>query len=254
MDLSQLLINSLLGDSSVNTLSKNSGVSQDQVQQVVGLALPVLMKSMQDNASTKKGEESLAKALAEHAESEPSDIAAFLQNADLEDGNKILGHILGSKKATVEKDVAKKAGLSQNQTSNILANAAPLLLSLLGGSLGGSLLGEVLGGGQAKKSGAIGGGTGALAGMLASAILGGGLGGGSSASGGGGGGLEDLIMGSLGSMIGGALKPEEPAKKTTAKKSTAKKAPAKKASKKAEPENVLDTLIGSLFGNDGKGK
>lgn len=265
MDLSQLLFNSLLGDSSVKTLSKNSGASQDQVQQVMGLALPILMKSMQENASGKKGEESLAKALANHGADDVSNVSAFLSGVDLEDGNKILGHILGSNKTKVEKDIAKQAGLTSNQTSGILANAAPLLLALLGGSLFGGdglggILGGALGGGlggtqsgsksKGSTAGSGGGPAGGLAGALASAMFGGGLGGG---SGSGGGGLEGMILSSLGSVLSGAITPEEPAKKAPAKKTTTKST-AKKTTKKAEPENVLDTLIGSLFGIDGKEK
>lgn len=257
MDLSQVLFNSLLGDSSLKTLSKNSGASQDQVQQVMGLALPVLMKNMQSNASTKKGETSLAKALADHGTDDVSNISAFLANVDLEDGNKILSHILGKNKETVEEDIADQTGLTSTQTSGILANVAPLLLSLLGGSL---LGGQSKGSATSSSNGLAGG----LAGMLASALFGGGSSGSSS---GGGGGLEDLLIGSLGSVLGGALTQENTKKKTTAKKtttkstakkttskSTAKSSTKKSAAKKAEPDNVLDTLIGSLLGIDGKEK
>ena len=95
-------------------------------------AVPTLIQNMQKNASTKSGEKSLAKALSDHAKDDTGNISDFLKNADLEDGAKILGHILGENKNVLESGVAKKSGLSSDQVSTILSAAAPLLLNVLG--------------------------------------------------------------------------------------------------------------------------
>ncbi|MDD4095261.1 MAG: DUF937 domain-containing protein [Oscillospiraceae bacterium] len=236
---SKSILDTLLSGSSVGALSELTGAGGDQVQQVLSQALPTLIGGMKNNASSKDGEESLASALSAHAKDDTSDIASFLKNADLSDGDKILSHILGGQKPSVESGIAKKAGVSKDQTATILSAAAPLLLSLLGskkeedekesnsGGLGG-LLGSLLGGG----SGNDGFGLDDVASML--------LGGGNEdkeekeESGGG---LGDMLMGGLGSLLGfggSDEKEKKPAAKkpSTKKKTTAKKTSAKTTSKK----------------------
>ena len=77
------------------------------------------------------------------------------------DGDKILGHVLGSKKQGVEKIIGEKSGLDAGSVGNILKVAAPILMGVLGkqarqsnvstpNDLGG-LLGGLLGGSSAQK-------------------------------------------------------------------------------------------------------
>ena len=74
MDLAKVLTDTLLGNSSINTLSKSSGADKNQVKQALVSALPTLVGNMQKNASTKSGEESLSKALSDHAKDDTSNI------------------------------------------------------------------------------------------------------------------------------------------------------------------------------------
>jgi len=60
------------------------------------------------------------------------DMKGFIGNIDLEDGAKIIGHLLGAEKSDVTKKIAKKTGVSDGKTAMILAAAGPLLMSLLG--------------------------------------------------------------------------------------------------------------------------
>src|SRR5690606_14211241 len=48
------------------------------------------------------------------------------------DGNKILDHILGNKKNNVEKAIGIKSGLDTSSVAKILKVAAPILMGLLG--------------------------------------------------------------------------------------------------------------------------
>ncbi|NLW89856.1 MAG: DUF937 domain-containing protein [Clostridiaceae bacterium] len=223
---SKSILDTLLSGTSIGALSEMTGVGSDQVQTVLTQAVPTLVGGMKNNASSKKGEESLSAALSSHAKDNTSDVASFLKNADLADGDKILSHILGGKKASVESGIAKKAGVSSNQTATILSAAAPLLLSLLGskkeedekesgsGGLGG-LLGSLLGSGD-------GFGLDDVASML--------IGGDDDAkdeekdNGGGLGGL----LGGLGSLLGFGGSDKNEKKPTTKKKTAAKKPAAKK--------------------------
>lgn len=151
------LLSVLTNSDSVSSLSKTTGASSSQVSDLLQKAVPILMKGMEQNAASSEGAGSLAKALDDHANDNISDIGSFLKNIDLNDGAKILGHVLGNKNNTVQEGLANKVGLSTSQTSSILASVAPVILSMLGsqkkqqnvssGGLGG-LLGSVLGGGS----------------------------------------------------------------------------------------------------------
>ena len=244
----QSLLKIMQGDG-VTTLSQATKSDEDKVNSVLVNALPVLVGKMSDNASTKEGAASLNKALNEHKTGDTIDVASFLKNADSEDGEKILSHILGSDKDAATKALSKKSGLSSKKVSSILSLVAPLLLSQLGNnkkdddeSALGGILGSMLGGSSSNS------------GSLGSTLLGNLLGG-SSSSGLGGtllgnlfGGKEEekeekkddsSLLGGLGSLAmnlfgdSDALKEDEKkktGKKTAAKKTgtTAKKTAAKK--------------------------
>jgi len=179
------LLGKLISKEALGTIGKTAKVSKNDVQNVLANALPVLLVGMQNNVSTEDGAASLTKALTDHAANSTDDITAFLQNADVEDGQKILTHILGDEKDAVQKAVASRAGVSKNKTGLILAIAAPLLLSLLGqsndnssnagiGNLLGALLGHNNGLGGVLLSSLLGGGNhNSLGGALLGSLLGG---------------------------------------------------------------------------------
>ena len=132
MDASNVLVERLLGDDAVKTLAKTSGAKKGEVENVLSVALPVLLNGMQENAGSKQGVASLTQALSDHAGDDASDITAFLKNADSADGAKILSHLLGASNDKVQRAISKKAGVSASQTAQILSAVAPLLLTLLG--------------------------------------------------------------------------------------------------------------------------
>lgn len=146
-------LNDLLSSDVIASIAKSTGASKSNTTSVLANALPDLVKSMASNASTKDGAQSLSKALDDHTTD--AGISSLLKNIDLEDGAKILGHILGSDNDSVQSKVSKKSGVDNSTTSTILATAAPLLLSAIGsekkssktdadglGDLLGSLLGK----------------------------------------------------------------------------------------------------------------
>lgn len=163
------LLNNLLGtvlsSGGTNALAEKTGASGDQVQSVISSVLPTLLQSMTTNASDEKGSASLKKALADHAAVEDS-AEEQLKNADLDDGAKILSHLLGGQQSKVEKAAAKSSGLDAAQVTTILAAVAPLLLNLVGkqtakeekkagdsSDLLGGLLSNMLGGSTGQASG-----------------------------------------------------------------------------------------------------
>ena len=131
MDINKLA-GVLLGSDSISGLSTLTDVADKDVNSVLAEALPALLRGANNQAKGKDTTESFAEALADHAKADTKDMKGFIGNIDLEDGAKIIGHLLGSEKSDVTKKVAKKTGVSDDKTAMILAAAAPLLMSLLG--------------------------------------------------------------------------------------------------------------------------
>ncbi len=131
MDINKLA-GVLLGSDSISGLSTLTEVADKDVNSVLAEALPALLLGANNQAKGKDTTESFAEALSEHAKSDTKDMAGFFGNIDLEDGAKIIGHLLGAEKSDVTKKVAKKTGVSDDKTAMILAAAGPLLMSLLG--------------------------------------------------------------------------------------------------------------------------
>ena len=131
MDINELM-NTMLSNDSVKELGTLVGASSKDVKSVLSSALPALLngaKGQADNANTAEG---FVGALADHAKADTGDIASFFSNIDIEDGGKIVSHLLGGDKDATTEKAAKKAGVDVTKSSNILSAAAPLLMSLLG--------------------------------------------------------------------------------------------------------------------------
>ena len=166
------LITTLLSSDSVSGVGKAANADKSNVQSVLNAALPLLLNGAKAQSEDKSTAESFANALLSHGQKDTSNVASFLKNVDLDDGAKIIGHLLGNGDSV--KTIAKESGVSSKETSNILSAAAPLLMSLLGQGTStkknnntaaalsiasavlqnvdvGDLLGNLLGGGSTKK-------------------------------------------------------------------------------------------------------
>jgi len=132
MDIMDLLSGQLNNEKVLKQLSKSTGANSSQIQQAMKMGLPVLMQAMGKNAASPDGAASLAKALDNHKDDKTDNIEEFLKGANLEDGSKILNHILGSKNTAIQTNIAKQTGLKSEQASNLMSQLAPLLLGTLG--------------------------------------------------------------------------------------------------------------------------
>lgn len=171
------LMNGLMADDSVQSISRQTGVGQSQVQEVIQAALPVLLQSMVNNTSDPEGAQSLDKALNDHAQ-RGGGLVEQMKTVDTEDGNKIVGHLLGGNKPAVEGHLAESSGLQSNQVGAIMASLAPVLLSAVG---------------KQKQAANVDDGSG-LGGILTSILTGSAAGSGIS-SGNGLGGILDMFLG-----------------------------------------------------------
>ena len=170
MDLNALM-STLLSEESINGVGEKAGASSEQVRGVLGSALPLLLNGANAQANDESTASGFAGALQQHAQSDTSNLSSFLGGVDLSDGAKIVAHLLGANTAAQTQSVAQQNNVNSATTGNILATAAPLLMSLIGQQSGseansglgvsgimgsllgsgdmGSLLGGLLGGGAA---------------------------------------------------------------------------------------------------------
>lgn len=130
MDINSLL-GTLLSSDSVSGVSKATKADDKEVASVLNAALPMLLKGAKKQSEDKDTAESFATALLSHGKKDTSNLSSFLKNVDLDDGSKIIGHLLGKDDDSVKK-IAKSSGVSTKKTGDILSAAAPLLMSLLG--------------------------------------------------------------------------------------------------------------------------
>lgn len=130
MDISSL-IGTLLSSDSVSGVSKSAKSSNSDVLSVMTAALPLLLNGAKAQAEDESTAAGFSKALAAHGKKDTSDLASFLGNVDMEDGSKIIAHLLGNDGDAI-KTIAKQAGTNTKTTANVLAAAAPLLMSLMG--------------------------------------------------------------------------------------------------------------------------
>ena len=112
MDLVSTILKSLTSNSSLGALAGK---------------IPSLIGSMTKNASSSAGAKSLLGALSQHEDDR--EVSSQIKDADEEDGNKIIGKIMGDDKDNFISSIAKKAGINEGQSNQILSSIAPSVLS-----------------------------------------------------------------------------------------------------------------------------
>lgn len=173
------------------TVGQQLGTSPQQTQSAMEAAVPLLLGALTRNATQPGGLDALSGALTRH---DGSALDAFSQGQapDVQDGQKILGHVFGGQQQQAAQAVGRRAGIDPQLAMQILSMAAPLVMAYLSrqrqGQQGG--MGQM---NQGQMGSGMQGG-----GMDIGSILGGLLGGG--AAGG--------LGGMLGGMLGGGQQPQ----------------------------------------------
>lgn len=160
------LLSSDLGKTIISGVAGQIGQDENKTGNLLTMAMPVLMQAMKQNASTPQGAEGLLSALnSKHDGSILDNLSGFFGgDVDanvMDDGGKILGHVLGGKQQHVESALSQKSGIDAGSVANILKVAAPILMGILGkqskkqqvSDSGGleNLLGGLLGGNSAQQ-------------------------------------------------------------------------------------------------------
>ena len=131
------LLNSDLGKTIISGVAGQTGQDTNKTNSVLTMALPVLMQAMKQNASTPQGAEGLMGALNNQHDGSILDnlgglFGGGVDSNVLDDGDKILGHVLGDKQQNVQSAIGQKSGMDSGSVAQILKVAAPILMGVLG--------------------------------------------------------------------------------------------------------------------------
>jgi hypothetical protein len=131
------LLNSDLGKTIVSGVSGQTGQSTDKTGNLLSMAMPVLMQAMRRNAATPQGADGLLGALNGKHDGSILDNLGDLFNGGvdqnvMDDGGKILGHVLGGSQQNVTNALSSKSGIDAGSVAQILKVAAPILMGVLG--------------------------------------------------------------------------------------------------------------------------
>ena len=147
------------GGNLVKSLSSANGIDPQQALSVLGKLVPGLSQSVAQNTQQSGGLDALFSALQKgnHEAYLKDDKKAF-SSSGIEDGNRILGHLLGSKDASrsLASQVSADTGVGASIIKKMLPQVANLVMGALGnqnrsnGALGS--LASMLGGGQQKQA------------------------------------------------------------------------------------------------------
>lgn len=165
------LLNSDMGSTLIQGVSKQFNLDQGTSQKAISSAMPLILGAMKNNASTPDGAQGLLGAVMGKHDGSILDQLSDVLGGDsvnedvLQDGEGILGHVFQGKQETVAKAVGKSSGIDMSQAMNILKVAGPVIMGYLGkqtrqadvkDSNGiGDLLGGMLGDGHQEQQSLI---------------------------------------------------------------------------------------------------
>jgi hypothetical protein len=164
------LLDSLSGhldDQALSRISGTLGADQGATSKALAAAVPLLLAGLAHNASQPGGAQQLHDALARDHDGSALDQPPARPSPD---GDAILGHILGDRRAAAERGIAGASGLDLSKVGPLLSMLAPVVMGALGrarsqGGLGPGQLSDVLNS-QGAALGASSGVMGMVAGLL----------------------------------------------------------------------------------------
>ena len=132
------LFDELLGKltpAAVSQIGNKAGTSQSQTQQAISAALPMLLAALANNANKPGGAEALSQAI--DRDGHGSDDLETTLERQLTGGaaptnDRIVDHMLGQRRGSIEQALAAKTGAPQDSITQILQTLGPLVLAAVG--------------------------------------------------------------------------------------------------------------------------
>ena len=137
LKMSQSIISAISSQISGDTIAQIAsqvGVSPEQAQGAVGVALPTLVAALAGNASSGSGAGALLGALQrDHGGANLGGLLGSIGSlASSGGGASILGHVLGNNQSAAAAQIGERTGLSASQITSILGMLAPIVMGYLG--------------------------------------------------------------------------------------------------------------------------
>lgn len=128
------LVKDSISQQAIDQVSQKIGGNSDATRRAIAAAAPLLISALQKNSKSQSGAESLAKALEkDHDGGMLGQLGSALGQATTQHmGEKILGHVLGSRTDNVSNQLGQATGLGHADVTQILTSLAPVVLSALG--------------------------------------------------------------------------------------------------------------------------
>lgn len=120
----------------IDMIAGRIGARDSNVREALGAAVPLLVNALARNGQTERGAASITGALRQdHDGSLLGQIGEFIRgnvSGRQADGVGILEHVLGGRRATVERGVSQTSGLDMAQVARLLPIVAPIVMNALG--------------------------------------------------------------------------------------------------------------------------
>lgn len=167
MSLLNILMDAQQGQST-DALARQFGLDKGQASDALGALVPALTAGVKRNTAQEGGLASLLGALSAGSHDQYLDDPAQLTTPQaVEEGNGILGHVLGSK--DVSRQLASRASEKTGISDDVIKKMLPVVASMVMGALS-----KQAGGGQPYQGDSDGGDLGSLVGGVLNSVMSGG--------------------------------------------------------------------------------
>ena len=129
-------IGNYLTPETLGLMANQVGGSQNNVQEAIGAAVPLLINALGRNSANPQGAEAITGALRQdHDGSLLGQLGDFVLgnvSGRQANGTGILEHVLGGRREPVERGVSRASGLDMSQVGRLLPILAPIVMNALG--------------------------------------------------------------------------------------------------------------------------
>ncbi len=131
MDM-ETIMKMMLNSGALEQVSGMLNVDEKGAESAIESVLPMLLKGMQGQMKNQDTQFGFLQALLDHSKDDTDDLKKAVKNVDMNDGAKIVNHLLGAEQEEVAAAAKKKSGLDTKTILKIMAILAPILMSKMG--------------------------------------------------------------------------------------------------------------------------
>ena len=131
MDM-ETIMKLMLSSGALDQVTEKLGIDEKGAEAAIETVLPMLLKGMQGQMKNQDTQFGFMQALMDHSKDDTDDLKKAVKNVDMNDGAKIVNHLLGAEQEELAAKAKKKSGLDTKTILKIMAILAPILMSKMG--------------------------------------------------------------------------------------------------------------------------